>query len=87
MGQEESSRNLYHNPAFAMLKALIGKRPLVLDREFSYLGLLLNLRAENIHFVIRLKLGSHPPVFVDEEGQRADAGLRHGATHRRSHAG
>jgi hypothetical protein len=78
IAQEESSRNLYHNQAFAMLKTLIGERPLVLDREFSYLGLLLNLRAENIHFVIRLKLGSHPPVFLDEEGQRVDLSLAPG---------
>jgi len=78
IAQEESSRNLYHNQAFAMLKAVIGDRPLVLDREFSYLELLLNLCAEEIHFVIRLKLGSHPPVFLDEDGQRVDLSLSPG---------
>ena len=78
IAQEESSRNLYHNQAFAMLKAVIGERPLVLDREFSYLELLLNVAAEQLHFVIRLKLGSHPPVFVDEEAQRVDLSLSRG---------
>jgi len=78
IAQEESSRNLYHNQAFAILKTVIGERPLVLDREFSYLELLLNLQAEDIHFVIRLKLGSHPPIFTDQEGERVDLSLSRG---------
>ena len=53
--------------AFAAIKELIGEKPLVLDREFSYLELLENLQAEQVHFVIRLNLGSHPPRLTDAE--------------------
>jgi hypothetical protein len=62
-------RNLNHFQAFASLKDLLGERPLVMDREFSYIELLLNLVAEGVHFVIRLNLGSHPSRFWDHEGQ------------------
>jgi hypothetical protein len=58
-----TSRNLLHLQAFAQLKAVLGDRPLVLDREFSYLELLEYCQAAGIHFVIRLHLGSHPPKF------------------------
>lgn len=54
-------RNLNHLRAFAGLKDLLGERLLVLDRGFGYLALLGNLVEEQIHFVIRLNLGSHPP--------------------------
>jgi len=72
IAQEESSRNLNHCRAFEGVKRLLGNRPLVLDREFSYLELLHNLVAEGVHFVIRLKLGSHPPIFVNQSGQRQE---------------
>lgn len=65
----EDSRNLNHFRAFAQLKDLLGERPLVLDREFSYLELLLRLVAEGLHFVIRLNLGSHPPKFYHSDGR------------------
>lgn len=70
IAEEKSSRNLNHHRAFNGIKEFLGEKPLVLDREFSYLELLLSLVAENINFVIRLNLGSHPPTFLDEEGQR-----------------
>jgi hypothetical protein len=60
------SRNLNHLQAFQPLKVLLGDKPLVLDRDFSYLELLEALHAAQINFVIRLKLGSHPPQFFDE---------------------
>jgi len=63
------SRNLNHLQAFEPLKALLGDKPLVLDRDFSYLELLEALHAAQINFVIRLKLGSHPPQFFDENKQ------------------
>ena len=66
---EESSRNLKHLCALAAVKELIGEKPLVFDREFSYLELLENFRAERIHFVIRLKLGSHPPELTTAKNQ------------------
>lgn len=65
ISQEESSRNLKHLRAFAAIKDLLGEKPLVLDREFSYLELLENLTLEHVHFVIRLNLGSHPPQLTN----------------------
>jgi hypothetical protein len=62
------SRNLNHFCAFEGLKDMLGERPLVLDREFSYLGLLLNLVEERINFVIRLSLRSRSPKFFDQDG-------------------
>jgi hypothetical protein len=67
MGQD--SRNLNHFRALAQLKDLLGERPLVLDREFSYLELLLRLVEEQLNFVIRLNLGRHPPKFYDSDGR------------------
>lgn len=66
INQESTSRNRQHFEAFAKIKELIGERPLVLDREFSYLELMENLVLEGINFVIRLKVG---PKFTDQEGK------------------
>lgn len=69
IADEVSSRNQYHFRAFAEIKDLLGERPLVLDREFSYLGLLQALAAEAVQFVIRLQLaGPHPTHFTTSEG-------------------
>jgi hypothetical protein len=70
MAMNQDSRNQNHFRAFEGLKDLLGERPLVLDREFSYLALLLCLNEEQVNFVIRLNLGSHPPKFWDAEGQK-----------------
>lgn len=43
IASRQDSRNLNHFRAFEGFKDLLGERPLVLDREFSYLGLLINL--------------------------------------------
>jgi hypothetical protein len=48
----------------------LGDKPLVLDREFSYLELLEYLVAVSVNFVIRLQLGSHPPTFYDVTGRK-----------------
>jgi hypothetical protein len=69
IGDEESSRNLKHLRALAAVKDLLGEKPLVFDREFSYLELLENLHAERVHFVIRLNLRSHPPELIDAKHQ------------------
>jgi hypothetical protein len=69
IAQNQDSRNLNHFRAFESIKDLLGEKPLVLDREFSYLELLLNMIKEQLNFVIRLNLGSHPPKFYDQEGQ------------------
>jgi len=67
IAHKDGSRNLVHQRALSALKDILGERPLVLDREFSYLGLLEFLTAAGIHFVIRLRMGSRPPKFFDEE--------------------
>jgi len=69
IAESGDSRNMNHFRAFDGVKDMLGDRPLVLDREFSYLELLLRLVEEQIRFVIRLNLGSHPPKFYDQEGQ------------------
>jgi len=66
INQESTSRNRQHFEAFAKVKEIIGDRPLVLDREFSYLELMENLVFEELNFVIRLKVG---PKFTDQEGK------------------
>jgi Transposase DDE domain len=77
INQEATSRNQYHFSAFAQVKALLGERPLVLDREFSYLELLENLVVEGINFVIRLKVG---PKFCDREGKAVALSIQKGET-------
>ena len=71
IGAQATSRNQEHFRAFAEIKALLGDKPLVLDREFSYLELLERLAVEQIQFVIRLKLGDKRRLthFVDADGQ------------------
>ncbi len=77
---QQDSRNLNHFRAFEGLKDLLGERPLVLDREFSYLGLLANLVEEQVNFVIRLNLGSHPPKFCDSDGREVALTIAPGET-------
>ncbi len=82
LSERAESRNQYHLRAFSGVKAMLGERPLVLDREFSYEWLLADLVAEKLHFVIRLNLGSHPPVFKDQQGKRIDLTVAQGQTAR-----
>jgi hypothetical protein len=42
---------------------LIGNRPIVLDHEFSYRELLNSLVEVGVHFLIRLNMGAHAPLF------------------------
>jgi len=58
-----SSRNLEHFKAIQEIQQLIGPRPIVFDREFSYRELLHILVDEGVHFVIRLNMGANPPLF------------------------
>lgn len=78
--QVEDSRNRNHYRAFAALKDLLGERPLVLDREFSYLELMLNLAEEQINWVIRLNLRAHPPKFFDRDKKEVMLTLLPGET-------
>jgi hypothetical protein len=69
IAQGAGSRNMQHWQAFADLKALLGAKPLVLDRDFSYLELLEYCVAASLNFVIRLNLRSQPPKFYTVEGR------------------
>lgn len=77
IGTEITSRNRYHFQAFADIKQLLGDKPLVLDREFSYLELLQALVVEEVNFVIRLKTGVH---FFDPEGKQVALKVKKGET-------
>ena len=77
ISREETSRNLVHLGAFFQLKELLGERPLVLDREFSYSWLLSRLKEAGIHFVVRLNTARHP-TFTDKEGRRKHLSLAPG---------
>jgi hypothetical protein len=77
IGAEVTSRNRYHYQAFAEVKELLGEKPLVLDREFSYLELMQALVMEEVNFVIRLKVGAH---FFDQEGNRVALSVKKGET-------
>lgn len=74
---EATSRNRHHFEAFAEVKDLLGDKPLVLDREFSYLSLMENLVIEKINFIIRLKEGAK---FTDREGNLVAMSIRKGET-------
>jgi len=77
INQDATSRNQQHFRAFRQVKELLGERPLVLDREFSYLELLENLVTEGVNFVIRLKVG---PLFCDREGKPVALSIQKGET-------
>jgi hypothetical protein len=72
---EATSRNRYHFQAFAQIKELLGDKPLVLDREFSYLELMQALDTEQVNFVIRLKVGAN---FYDAEGKLVPLSVQKG---------
>jgi hypothetical protein len=76
INNEATSRNLEHQRAIQGIKALIGDRTLIFDREFSYLGFLLQMDAEQIKYVIRLNQGSKPPKFYYDARQKRELKLR-----------
>ncbi len=80
IAQGLDSRNLNHFRAFEGLKDMLGGRPLVLDREFSYLELMLNLFEEQINWVIRLNLRANPPKFYDDDGKEVALTISAGET-------
>jgi hypothetical protein len=67
---QPSSRNLEHFKAIQEIQQLVGSRPIVFDREFSYCGLLRSLVEADVKFVIRLKTGSNPPNFYYDADQK-----------------
>jgi hypothetical protein len=80
IAQNGDSRNLNHFLAFETLKDMLGDRPLVLDREFSYLELMLNLVEEQVNWVIRLNLRANPPKFYDQDGRSVALTISPGET-------
>lgn len=80
IAQGLDSRNLNHFRAFDGLKDMLGGRPLVLDREFSYLELMLNFFEEQINWVIRLNLRSNPPKFYADDGKEVALTISPGET-------
>jgi hypothetical protein len=80
IAQNADSRNLNHFRAFEALKDMLGERPLVLDREFSYLELMLNLVEEQVNWVIRLNLRANPPKFYDQDGKEVALTIMPGET-------
>jgi hypothetical protein len=68
---EATSRNQEHFRCFEEVKSLLGERPLVLDREFSYEELISIFNLEQIHFVVRLHSGDpkRPVHFLDADRQ------------------
>jgi hypothetical protein len=80
IAQQLGSRNQEHFRAFESLKDLLGGRPLVLDREFSYLELMLNLFEEQLNWVIRLNLRANSPKFYTDEGKEVALTISPGET-------
>lgn len=82
IGDQCTSRNQEHYRCFNEVKELLGERPLVLDREFSYEELMEVLSIERIQFVIRLNLGDQhkQPRLIDEEGEPVKLFIRPGET-------
>lgn len=67
--EECSSRNLEHRRALRDTKELIGDIPVVLDREFSYQGLMEDFVEEGMEFVIRLNTSKKPTITNEEKNK------------------
>jgi hypothetical protein len=82
IGEQCTSRNQEHFRCFEEVKRLLGNRPLVLDREFSYAELMEILYIEYIQFIIRLNLGDQhkQPRLVDADGVPIKLFIRPGET-------
>ncbi len=82
IGEQCTSRNQEHYRCFSEVKELLGDRPLVLDREFSYEELMEVLYIEQIQFVIRLNLGDqHKQTrLIDADGEPVKLFIRPGET-------
>jgi hypothetical protein len=82
IGEQCTSRNQEHFRCFAEVKELLGERPLVLDREFSYEELMEILYLEHIQFVIRLNLGDQhkQPRLIDTDGEPIKLFIKPGET-------
>jgi hypothetical protein len=75
LGRENQSRNLEHRRVIDEIAAVIGDRPLVLDREFSYQTLFEHFLESQMQFIIRLNQGSKPPKFYYDKHKRKELTL------------
>ena len=82
IGEQNTSRNQEHFRCFEGVKKLLGDRPLVLDREFSYKELMEILYIEHIQYVIRLNLGDQhkQPRLIDADGEPVKLFIKPGET-------
>jgi len=82
IGEQVTSRNQEHFRCFEAVKRLLGDRPLVLDREFSYEELMEVLYLEHLQFVIRLNQGDKrkPPRLIDADGHPIKLFIQPGQT-------
>jgi hypothetical protein len=82
IGKQLTSRNQGHYRYFEAVKQLLGERPLVLDREFSYEQLMELLYVEEIQFVIRLNLGYQhkQPRLIHADGEPIKLFIKPGDT-------
>lgn len=82
IAEQATSRNQEHFRCFEAMHQLLGQRPLVLDREFSYAELMDTLSQEQIQFVIRFNQGNtkHPTRLVDADGEPVKLMIRPGET-------
>ncbi len=78
LGAEVTSRNQEHQRAAGQVRDLIGERPLLLDREFSYGEWLRYLLEAGLRFVIRLKVGAPPVRLLDRFGCEVRLEIRPG---------
>jgi hypothetical protein len=74
--EQVSSRNLEHHKAIQEIMQLIGDRPVIFDREFSYFELLNSLLQAEMTFIIRLDLRANPPHFYYDREQKRRLRLR-----------
>jgi hypothetical protein len=79
IGEQITSRNQEHYRCFEEVKHLLGNRPLVLDREFSYGDLMEILTLEHINFVIRLNASTGVRI-LDACGKLIDLSIQSGQT-------
>jgi hypothetical protein len=80
--EQVTSRNQEHFRCFAVVKELLGDRPLVLDCEFSFEELMEILYLEHIQFVIRLNVGDQrkQPRLIDADGDPVKLFIKPGET-------
>jgi hypothetical protein len=74
--EQVSSRNLEHHKAIQEVLALVGDRPVIFDREFSYLELLSSMLEAELDFIVRLDMRSNPPHFYYDRDLKVRLYLR-----------